>query len=56
MRINKAGCLDNCERGPSCVIFPEGTWYTLPDDEAGLSQILEHLKGGEVANEYLMGD
>ena len=56
MRVNKAGCLDNCERGPSCVVYPEGTWYTLPDDEVGLSRILEHLKGGEVANEYLMGD
>ena len=56
VRVNKAGCLDNCERGPACVIYPEGTWYTLPDNEAGLSQILEHLKGGEVANEYLMGD
>ena len=38
------------------MIYPEGTWYTLPDDDDGLSQILQHLKGGDVANEYLMGD
>ena len=25
VRINKAGCLDNCENGPSCVIYPEAT-------------------------------
>ena len=56
VRGNKAGCLDNCERGPSCVVYPEGTWYTLPDDDDGLSRILQHLKGGDVANEYLMGD
>jgi (2Fe-2S) ferredoxin len=49
-------CLDNCERGPSCVVYPEGTWYTLPDDDDGLKAVLEHLKGGEPASDYLMGD
>jgi len=56
VRVNKAGCLDNCENGPSCIIYPEGTWYTLPNDDDGLGRILEHLNGGEVASEYLMGD
>ena len=56
VRVNKAGCLDNCERGPSCVIYPEGTWYTLPEDDEGMGRILQHLKGGDVASEYLMGD
>ena len=56
VRVNKAGCLDNCEDGPSCVIYPEGTWYTLPDDDAGLDRILEHLKGGDVAQEFVMGE
>ena len=56
VRVNKAGCLDKCERGPSCVIYPEGVWYTLPEDDEGLARILEHLRSGEVANEYLMGD
>jgi len=56
VRVNKAGCLDKCERGPSCVIYPEGVWYTLPEDDKGLARILEHLRGGEVASEYLMSD
>tara|TARA_B100001750_G_scaffold128095_1_gene101680 strand:- start:831 stop:1145 length:315 start_codon:yes stop_codon:yes gene_type:complete len=56
VRINKAGCLDNCENGPSCVIYPEATWYTLPDDDEGLDRILEHLRGGAVAEEFAMGD
>jgi len=56
VRVNKAGCLDNCERGPSCVVYPEGTWYTLPDDDEGLKAGLEHLKGGGPATGYLMGD
>ncbi len=53
VRINKSGCLDHCEKGPSCVVYPEGTWYTLPDDEE-LGGILNHLGGGEVAQEYTM--
>ena len=56
VRVNKAGCLDNCEDGPSCVIYPEGTWYPLPDDDAGLDRILEHLKGGDVAQEFVIGE
>jgi (2Fe-2S) ferredoxin len=27
MRANKAGCLDNCARGVSVVIYPDGVWY-----------------------------
>ena len=56
VRVNKAGCLDNCESGPSCVVYPEGTWYTLPEDDEGMGRILQHLAGGDVASEYLMGD
>lgn len=29
LRVNKAGCLDQCEQGPSVVVYPEGQWYTL---------------------------
>ena len=46
VRVNKAGCLDQCERGTTCVVYPEGTWYggvTLDDvDEI----VEEHLIGG----------
>ena len=56
VHVNKAGCLDNCESGPSCVVYPEGTWYTLPEDDEGMGRILQHLAGGDVASEYLMGD
>ena len=27
IRINKSGCLDACELGPSLVIYPERIWY-----------------------------
>ncbi|MBL7961022.1 (2Fe-2S) ferredoxin domain-containing protein [bacterium] len=27
VRSNKAGCLDQCEHGPTVVIYPEAVWY-----------------------------
>ena len=27
IRINKSGCLDLCEQGPSMVIYPNNIWY-----------------------------
>ena len=46
IRVNKAGCLAQCEHGPTIVPYPEGTWYagvTLAD----VPQIIEdHLIGG----------
>lgn len=46
VRVNKAGCLDRCEEGPVCVVYPEGTWYTYVD-ESDLDEIIESdLIGG----------
>lgn len=46
IRVNKAGCLDTCELGPSIVVYPENVWYgrvTLDDVE----EIVEsHLVNG----------
>lgn len=27
IRVNKAGCLGVCSKGPAMVIYPEGIWY-----------------------------
>ena len=27
VRANQAGCLDQCELGPTVVIYPQGIWY-----------------------------
>ena len=27
VRANRAGCLDQCEHGPTVVVYPEGIWY-----------------------------
>jgi len=46
VRINTAGCLDRCERGPVIVVYPDETWYTYVDTD-DLDEILqEHLQNG----------
>lgn len=50
VRVNQAGCLDRCEEGPVCVIYPEGTWYTYVD-ETDIDEIIEsHLVNGVPVN------
>ena len=47
IRVNKAGCLDRCEEGPVCVVYPEGVWYTYVDEEDVDEIIDSHLKNGK---------
>ena len=46
MRANAAGCLDQCARGVTVVVYPEQTWYggVRPDDVAEI--VDQHLIGG----------
>lgn len=46
IRANAAGCLDQCERGMSCVVYPEGVWYTLRTVEDVREIVEQHLVGG----------
>jgi (2Fe-2S) ferredoxin len=46
VRINKSGCLDQCEHGPVVVVYPEAVWYgnVRPADAEEI--VAEHLVGG----------
>jgi (2Fe-2S) ferredoxin len=48
VRSNKAYCLDQCARGVTVVVYPDGVWYggvTLED----VDEIIErHVIGGEI--------
>ena len=48
VRVNKAGCLDRCEEGPVCVVYPEGVWYTYIDEEEVDEIIESHIRNGQV--------
>jgi len=47
IRVNQAGCLDRCEEGPVCVVYPEGIWYTYVDEFDVDEIIKSHLLKGE---------
>ena len=47
VRVNKSGCLDRCEEGPVCVVYPEAVWYTYVD-ESDIDEIIDsHLVDGK---------
>jgi (2Fe-2S) ferredoxin len=56
VRINKAGCLDQCEHGPTVVVYPEAVWYgnVKPEDAAEI--VAEHLVGGRPVERLRIAD
>jgi (2Fe-2S) ferredoxin len=54
VRVNKAGCLDRCESGPVCVVYPEGIWYTYIDEE-DIDEIIDrHIVNGEPVERLIL--
>ena len=56
VRINKSGCLDQCEHGPTVVVYPEGVWYggVQPEDAAEIVE--QHLVGGRPVERLRMAE
>ncbi len=46
VRINSAGCLDQCELGVSIVVYPEGVWYGAVTLEDVDELFQEHILNG----------
>ena len=46
VRINKSGCLDQCEHGPTVVVYPEAVWYGHVQPADAEAIVEEHLVGG----------
>lgn len=56
IRINTAGCMDRCAKGPTVVVYPEATWYRY-ESEQDLDEILEsHLQNGRVVSRLQLED
>jgi (2Fe-2S) ferredoxin len=54
VRANKSGCLDQCEKGPSVVVYPDNVWYGKVT-EADVAEIVEqHIIGGTPVQRLLM--
>jgi (2Fe-2S) ferredoxin len=46
VRVNKSGCLDQCEHGPTVVIYPGAIWYGFVKPEDVPEIVNEHLLHG----------
>lgn len=46
VRANKSGCLDQCEHGPTVVVYPDVVWYGFVT-ERDIDEIIDsHIVGG----------
>ena len=53
VRVNQAGCMNRCQGGPVCVVYPEAVWYTYVDEQ-DIDEIVEtHLKDGRIVERLL---
>jgi (2Fe-2S) ferredoxin len=56
VRANKSGCLDQCELGPTVVVYPEAVWYghVKPED---VDEIIEaHIIGDRPVERLRLAD
>lgn len=52
VRVNKAGCLDQCGNGPMVVVYPENVWYAGVTPERAARILEQHLVGGRTVEEW----
>ncbi len=56
VRANTSGCLDQCDLGPTVVIYPQAIWYGHVT-EGDVSRIIEEtIIGGKVLEDLLIPD
>src|SRR5512147_57033 len=48
VRVNKAGCLDQCAKGVTIVVYPEAVWYGGVQVSDVDELVERHLLGGEL--------
>jgi (2Fe-2S) ferredoxin len=56
VRANKSGCLEQCEHGPTVVVYPDAVWYgRVTEDD--VDEIVEsHIIGGEPVARLVLPD
>ncbi len=56
VRINKSGCLDQCEHGPNVVVYPDAVWYGGVKPEDAEEIVAEHLIAGRPVERLRIAD
>lgn len=47
VRVNQAGCMNQCGHGPMVVVYPQDVWYAGVTIEGAERILAEHIVGGE---------
>jgi (2Fe-2S) ferredoxin len=55
-RANHSGCLEQCEHGPTVVIYPQGIWYGGVKVEDVPRIVAKTIVGGEILNDLVIAD
>jgi len=53
VRVNHAGCMNQCGHGPMVVVYPDDVWYAAVDLLGAERIVAEHLVDGDVVADYL---
>jgi (2Fe-2S) ferredoxin len=53
VRVNQAGCMDQCGHGPMVVVYPENIWYCNVGVDDAEEIFREHLVGGRPVERLL---
>jgi (2Fe-2S) ferredoxin len=56
VRANESGCLDQCEHGPTVVIYPEAVWYGFVKLNDVNEIITEHILHGRPVERLRLPD
>ena len=56
VRANKARCLDQCEHGPTVVVYPEQVWYGFVRPEDVEEIVDQHIVGNEPVQRLILDD
>src|ERR1700729_642849 len=56
VRANKSGCLEQCEHGPTVVVYPDAVWYGHVQPEDAEEIVQEHLVGGRPVERLRLAD
>ena len=56
VRANKAGCLDQCEHGPTVVVYPDEIWYGHVTHGDVEEIVTSHIIGGKPVHRLVLAD
>ncbi len=56
VRINTSGCMDQCEHGPTVVVYPDAVWYGHVTAEDVAELVQSHLVEGRPVERLVLAD